>query len=185
MLEEILKQTEERMNKALSFLHEEFKTIRAGKVTPAVLEKVAVNYFGSPLPINQLATISAPEPRVLVIQPWDQSILKEIEKAILKANLGVTPQVDRGVIRLVFPPLTEERRREFVKTAKKMAEDCKVELRNHRREANESIKELKDQGKISEDDRDRYLEKIQKLLDKYIELVDTALEKKENSILEV
>lgn len=185
MLEEILKQTEERMNKALSFLQEEFKTIRAGKVTPAVLEKVTVSYFGSPLPINQLATISAPEPRVLLIQPWDQSILKEIEKAILKANLGVTPQVDRGIIRLVFPPLTEERRREFVKNAKKMADDCKVELRNHRREANDSIKELKDQGKISEDDRDRYLEKVQKLLDKYIELVDTALEKKESSILEV
>ncbi|MCR4428880.1 MAG: ribosome recycling factor [Caldiserica bacterium] len=173
------------MNKALSFLQEEFKTIRAGKVTPAVLEKITVNYFGSLLPINQLATISTPEPRVLVIQPWDQSILKEIEKAILKANLGVTPQVDRGIIRLVFPPLTEERRKEFVKAAKKMAEDCRVELRNHRREANESIKELKDQGKISEDDRDRYLEKVQKLLDKYIELVDLALEKKESSIMEV
>jgi ribosome recycling factor len=185
VLEEILKQTEERMNKALSFLQEEFKTIRAGKVTPAVLEKITVNYFGSLLPINQLATISTPEPRVLVIQPWDQSILKEIEKAILKANLGVTPQVDRGIIRLVFPPLTEERRKEFVKAAKKMAEDCRVELRNHRREANESIKELKDQGKISEDDRDRYLEKVQKLLDKYIELVDLALEKKESSIMEV
>lgn len=185
MLEEILKQTEERMSKALTFLQEEFKTIRAGKVSPAVLDKVTVSYFGSLLPVNQLATISTPEPRVLIIQPWDQSTLKEIEKAILKANLGVTPQVDRQVIRLVFPPLTEERRKELIKAAKKMAEDCKVELRNHRRDANEAIKELKELGKISEDDRDRYLEKVQKLLDKYIDLVDKALEKKESSIMEV
>lgn len=185
MLEEILKETEEKMNKALSYLQEEFKTIRAGKVSPAVLDKVSVSYYGSLLPVNQLATITSPEPRILIIQPWDSSTLKEIEKAILKANLGVTPQVDRQAIRLVFPPLTEERRKELIKTARKLAEDCKVELRNQRREANEVIKELKEQGKISEDERDRYLEKVQKLLDKYIELVETALEKKESSIMEV
>jgi ribosome recycling factor len=185
MLEDILKQTEEKMSKALAYLQEEFKTIRAGKVTPAVLEKVTVNYFGSALPVNQLATISAPEPRVLIVQPWDQSILKEVEKVILKANLGVTPQVDRQFIRLVFPPLTEERRKDLIKEVKRLSEDCRVELRNHRRSANDAIRELKEQGKISEDDRDRYLEKVQKLLDKYIELVDEVLEKKEKSIMEV
>jgi len=185
MLEEILKETEEKMNKALSYLQEEFKAIRAGKVSLSVLDRVTVNYYGSLLPVNQLATITSPEPRILIIQPWDSSTLKEIEKAILKANLGVTPQVDRQVIRLVFPPLTEERRKELIKAAKKLAEDCKIELRNQRRDANEVIKELKEQGKISEDERDRYLEKVQKLLDKYIELVESALEKKESSIMEV
>lgn len=185
ILEEILRQSEEKMGRALLALQEAFKTIRAGKVTPAVLERITVNYFGSPLPINQLATITSPEPRILIIQPWDQSILKDVEKAILKANLNVTPQVDRQVIRLVFPPLTEERRKELIKIVRKMTEDCKVELRNFRRLANEEIKELKEQGRISEDERIRYLEKVQKLLDRFIEQAEDLLAKKERSILEI
>lgn len=185
MLQEIIRLTEEKMIKSLAFLQKEFQSIRAGKASATFLEKVTVPYYGSSLPLNQIATISTPDPRTLLIQPWDQTIIKELEKAILKANLGVTPRVDGQVIRVVFPPLTEERRLELVKLAKKLGEDCRVELRNHRRSANEEIKELKEKNQVSEDERDHYMERIQRLLEKYIGQVDELIERKEKQIMEV
>ncbi len=185
MIEEILHQTEERMEKSIDALLREFHSIRAGKASPSFLEKVTVPYYGAPMALSQVATITSPEPRLLVIQPWEQSLVKEVEKAILKANLGVTPQSDGRVVRVAFPPLTQERRRELAKMAKKMAEDGKVELRTHRRVANEELKKLKDAGKISEDEQKNTLEKVQKLLDRYIEKVEDVLAKKEQQILEV
>ncbi|MEI6308043.1 MAG: ribosome recycling factor [bacterium] len=185
MIEEILHQTEERMEKSIGALLREFQTLRAGKATPSFLEKVTVPYYGAPMALSQIATITSPEPRLLVIQPWEQSLLKEVEKAILKANLGVTPQSDGRVVRVAFPPLTQERRRELAKMAKKMAEDSKVELRTHRRVANEELRKLEDASKISEDEQKNTLEKVQKLLDRHIEKVEDALAKKEQQILEV
>ncbi len=185
MLDEVMPLAEEKMAKSLSFLQKELQAIRAGRATPTFLEKVVVPYYDSSLPLNQIATISAPDPRTLLIQPWDQSISKEVERAILKANLGVTPRLDGQIIRVVFPPLTEERRIELVKLAKKLGEDCRVELRNHRRSANEEIKGLKEANRISEDERDRYIEKVQKLLEKYSSQVDELIERKEKQIMEV
>jgi ribosome recycling factor len=185
LLEQVLKEAEEKMKKSLVALQREYQSLRAGKANPSFLDKVAVNYYDSLMPLNQVATIASPEARLLTVAPWDASLLKDIEKAILKANLGVTPQSDGRVIRVAFPPLTEERRRELVKLAKKYAEEFRVELRNHRRLANEEIKELKEKGKTTEDERDRALERVQKLLEKYTTQIDETLSKKEQQIMEV
>lgn len=185
MLEQVLKEAEEKMKKSLAALQREYQSLRAGKANPSFLDKVTVNYYDSLMPLNQVATISSPEARLLTITPWDASLLKDIEKAILKANLGVTPQSDGRVIRVAFPPLTEERRRELVKLAKKYAEEFRVELRNHRRLANEEIKELKENGKTTEDERDWALERVQKLLEKYTTQIDETFSKKEQQIMEV
>jgi ribosome recycling factor len=185
LLEQVLKEAEEKMKKSLAALQREYQSLRAGKANPSFLDKVTVNYYDSLMPLNQVATISSPEARLLTITPWDASLLKDIEKAILKANLGVTPQSDGRVIRVAFPPLTEERRRELVKLAKKYAEEFRVELRNHRRLANEEIKELKENGKTTEDERDWALERVQKLLEKYTTQIDETFSKKEQQIMEV
>jgi ribosome recycling factor len=185
LLEQVLGEAEEKMKKSLAALQREYQSLRAGKANPSFLDKVSVNYYDSLMPLNQVATISSPEARLLTIAPWDPSLLKDIEKAILKANLGVTPQSDGRIIRVAFPPLTEERRRELVKLAKKYAEEFRVELRNHRRLANEEIKELKENGKTTEDERDWALEKVQKLLEKYTTQIDETLSKKEQQIMEV
>lgn len=185
MLEQVLKDAEEKMKKSLAALQREYQSLRAGKANPSFLDKVTVNYYDSVMPLNQVATISSPEARLLTITPWDTSLLKDIEKAILRANLGVTPQSDGRVIRVAFPPLTEERRKELVKLAKKYAEEFRVELRNHRRLANEEIKELKENGKTTEDERDRALEKVQKLLEKFTTQIDETFSKKEQQIMEV
>ncbi|MGB9660470.1 MAG: ribosome recycling factor [Moorellaceae bacterium] len=173
------------MQKAVEGLRRELAGIRAGRANPALLEKVQVNYYGTPTPINQLATISAPEPRLLVVQPWDRSLLGEMEKAILKSDLGLTPTSDGTVIRIVLPQLTEERRAELVKLAKKKAEEFRVIVRNIRREANDKLKAQEKSGDLSEDEARRAQDKVQKLTDKYIQAIDKALATKEEEIMEV
>jgi ribosome recycling factor len=185
MLEEISKTVRGKMDQAIVFLHKELSTIRTGRASPAVLDGVQVDYYGTPTPVNQLASVSVPESRLIVIQPWDPSALGEIEKSILRANLGLTPTNDGKIIRIVVPALTEERRKELVKVAKKMTEDCRVALRNVRRELNEHTRELEKKKEISEDDMHRTQGDIQKLTDSYIEKVSEVIQKKEKEILEI
>ncbi|MGI6126064.1 MAG: ribosome recycling factor [Planifilum sp.] len=185
MLENIKKQSAEKMEKAIQVLKKDLASLRAGRATPALLEKVTVSYYGSEMPVNQLASISAPEPRLLVIQPWDKSALTEIERAILKSELGLTPTNDGNVIRITIPALTEERRAELVKVVKKSGEDSKVAIRNIRRDANEEIKKLGKNGEISEDEVRRGQDEIQKLTDGYIQKVDEVIGAKEKEIMEV
>lgn len=185
MLENIKKQSAEKMEKAIQVLKKDLASLRAGRATPALLEKVTVSYYGSEMPVNQLASISAPEPRLLVIQPWDKSALTEIERAILKSELGLTPTNDGNVIRITIPALTEERRAELVKVVKKSGEDSKVAIRNIRRDANEEIKKLGKNGGISEDEVRRGQDEIQKLTDGYIQKVDEVIGAKEKEIMEV
>ncbi len=185
MLNEIYDYAKERMEKALKALENEFKKVRSGRASPAILEGIKVEYYGTQTPLNQLATITVPEARTIVIQPWDQSIIGEIEKAILKSDLGLNPTNDGKIIRVHVPPLTEERRQELVKHIKKMAEEAKIALRNIRRDANEMLKDLKKEKKISEDDQFRGQEQIQKLTDDYVKKVDMLFEKKEKEIMEV
>lgn len=185
MLENIKKQSAEKMEKAIQVLKKDLASLRAGRATPALLEKVTVSYYGSEMPVNQLASITAPEPRLLVIQPWDKSALSEIERAILKSELGLTPTNDGSLIRIAIPPLTEERRAELVKVVKKSGEDSKVAIRNIRRDANEEIKKLGKNGEISEDDVRRGQDEIQKLTDRYIRKVDEVITAKEKEIMEI
>ncbi len=176
---------EEKMNKRVDDLHEQFKTIRAGRANAAVLDKVAVEYYGAMTPIAQIGSISTPEPRMLVIQPWDQSILNEIEKAINKSEIGIAPQNDGKVIRLNFPPLTEERRKELVKTVKKYSEEGKVQVRNVRRDALDDFKKKQKASEITEDDYKGIEKDVQALTDKYIKEIDDITAAKEKEILEV
>ncbi|ADG82216.1 ribosome recycling factor [Thermincola potens] len=185
MVKDIINEAEDRMRKAVEALRKDLATLRTGRATPALLEKIQVDYYGVPTPINQMAKVSAPEPRLLVIQPWDKSVLGEIEKAIMKSDLGLTPNNDGTVIRLNIPQLTQERRAELVKICKKKAEDGRVAIRNIRRDANDQLKEFEKSGDISEDDNRRGQEEIQKLTDKYIKEVDQLLEHKEQEIMEV
>lgn len=173
------------MSKAIATLKKELASLRAGRATPAMLDKVVVDYYGTPTPVSQLANIVAPEPRMLQIQPWDKSALKEIERAIQQSDLGLTPSNDGTVIRIVVPPLTEERRKELVKVANKDGEEAKVAIRNIRRDANDEIKKLEKAGTISEDESRRHQETIQKTTDKYIAEVDKIVKEKEKDILEV
>lgn len=176
---------EEKMKKRVTGFESELKTIRAGRANAAVLDKVSVEYYGSMTPIAQVGSISVPEPRMLVIQPWDLSILKEIEKAILASDIGIAPQNDGKVIRLNFPPLTEERRKELVKQVKKYTEEAKVQVRNVRRDALEGFKDLKKKSEITEDDLKNAEKDIQKLTDKYIELIDSIYAEKEKEIISI
>ncbi|WP_277999023.1 ribosome recycling factor [Moorella sulfitireducens] len=185
MLEEILKEAESRMQKTVEGLRREMASIRAGRANPALLEKVTVNYYGTPTPINQLATVSAPEARLLVIQPWDRNILPDMEKAILKSDLGLTPASDGTVIRIVIPQLTEERRTELVKMVRKKAEEFRVLVRNVRREANDKLKAQEKNKTASEDEVKRAQEKVQKMTDNYIQAIDKLLANKEAEIMEV
>lgn len=178
-------EVEAKMEKRINGLIGEFKTIRAGRANASVLDKVAVDYYGSMTPVNQVGSISSPEPRMLVIQPWDGSILKDIEKAINKSDIGITPQNDGKVIRLTFPPLTEERRKELVKTVKKYAEEAKVQIRNIRRDALEMYKKQKKDGEITEDDLKTIEKDIQAMTDKYIKEIDTVTADKEKEITEI
>lgn len=184
-MQELLKNTEEKMNKTVGVLERDFKSIRAGRANASVLDRVNVEYYGVPTPINQMASISTPEPRVLVIQPYDASILKDIEKAILISDIGINPQNDGRIIRLSFPPLTEERRKEIVKDVKKSAEDNKVAIRNTRRDAIEKLKALKKNNTITEDDEQNGEKKIQNLTDKFCKEIDELAAIKEKEILEM
>ena len=176
---------EERMNKTISVLKENFSEVRAGRANPAILNKIMIDYYGVPTPINQVAGISVPEARLIVIQPWDASILKEIEKEILKADIGINPNNDGKVIRLMFPELNEERRKEIVKDIKKIAEESKVAIRSIRRDGIDEAKVMQKESLITEDDLRTAEDKIQKLTDKYTAEIDKLLENKEKEIMNI
>ena len=174
-----------RMDKALEHLAEEFGAVRAGRANAKVLDRITVEYYGSETPLNGVATISTPDARTLVIQPWDTSLLKEIQKSIQASELGINPQNDGKVIRLVFPQLTEERRKDLTKQVKKYAEDAKVAMRNIRRDGMDYIKKLKKNSEITEDDQKKAEKDLQDLLDKYIKKADEALAGKEKDLMSI
>ncbi|OWZ84262.1 ribosome recycling factor [Natranaerobius trueperi] len=181
-MDSIFKETEKKMEKALSSLKQELTSLRAGRANPSLLEGIMVDYYGMATPLNQLANISAPEPRLLVIQPYDKSAIQDIEKAIQMSDLGLTPNNDGEKVRLSIPQLTEERRKELVKLVKQKGEDSKVAVRNIRRESNDELKQLEKEKEISEDDSKRGQEKIQEITDNYIKKIDEALKAKEEEI---
>ena len=179
------KELEERMNKTISVLEENLAEVRAGRANPAILNKIKIDYYGVPTPINQVAGISVPEARMIMIQPWDASILKEIEKEILKSDIGINPNNDGKVIRLVFPELNEERRKELVKEIKKMGEESKIALRAIRRDGIDEAKAMEKENLISEDERRKAEEDIQKLTDKKTEEIDSKIAAKEKEIMSI
>ena len=182
---DILKDFEDKMNKTVDVVVSDFASVRAGRANAAVLDKIAVDYYGMPTPINQVGTISSPDPRSLMIQPWDKSILKEIEKAIQSSELGINPQNDGQVIRLAFPQLTEERRKELTKQVRKYAESGKVAVRNIRRDAMDKLKAAEKQNELTEDDRKLGEKDLQDLTDKICKKLDELCEKKEKELMAV
>jgi len=185
MAKQVLEQAKEKMNKTIAAFTRELSSIRAGRANASLLDRIMVDYYGAPTPINQLAGVSVPEARLLVITPYDKTILGEIEKAIMKSDIGITPTNDGSIIRLMIPALTEERRKDLVKQVKKEAEDAKIAVRNVRRDANDDLKKLEKAGEITEDDLRGYGEDIQKLTDEFIVKVDQVTKDKEKEILEV
>ncbi len=184
-MKEILAHAEDRMKKSIAALAEEFAAIRAGRANPAVLEKIRVDYYGAPTSISQLAAVSVSEARVLTIQPWDMTVCHAIEKAIQVSDIGINPQSDGKVIRLTFPQLTEERRRDLVKDISKMAEECKIAVRNIRRDGMDKLKAMKKTGELTEDDLKQAEKKTQDLTDKYCKEIDGIFEKKQKEIMEI
>lgn len=185
MISAVIKDAEERMHKGVDALRREYAAVRAGRANPSVLDKVMVEYYGAPTPINQLANISTPEPRMLVIQSWDKSVLPAIEKAIMKSDLGLNPSSDGTVIRLIIPQLTAQRRAELVKKVKKEAEEARVSVRNVRRDVNDKLKKMEKDHDASEDEIKRAQEDVQKMTDKMIKEIDHVMEVKESEITEV
>ncbi|MFO1445939.1 ribosome recycling factor [Bacillus sp. Bva_UNVM-123] len=185
MPKQVIANAKDRMTKAIQSYTRELAGIRAGRANASLLDRISVEYYGAPTPINQLAGVSVPEARLLVIQPYDKSILGEIEKAILKSDLGLTPSNDGNIIRLSIPQLTEERRKDLVKLVKKESEEAKIAIRNIRRDANDDLKKLEKNGEITEDDLRGYTEDIQKLTDEQITKIDSITKDKEKEILEV
>lgn len=185
MAKQVFEQAKEKMTKSLSAFTRELASIRAGRANASLLDRIQIDYYGAPTPINQMAGISVPEARLLVIQPYDKSVLGDIEKAIMKSDLGITPTNDGSVIRIMIPALTEERRKELVKQVGKEAEHAKVAVRNVRRDANDDLKKLEKNGEITEDDLRGYGDDIQKLTDEYIAKIDQVVKEKEKEILEV
>ncbi|MGG0669049.1 ribosome recycling factor [Sporosarcina koreensis] len=181
----IMDQTKDRMDKAIGSFSRQLASIRAGRANASLLDRISVLYYGAPTPLNQMAGISVPEARLMVIQPYDKTTLGDIEKAILKSDIGITPSNDGSVIRLAVPALTEERRKELVKEVKKEAEDSKVAIRNVRRDANEELKKLEKNGDITEDELRREGDEIQKLTDSFIVKIDELAKDKENEIMEI
>jgi len=184
MIDSIYEETRDKMGKALASLENDLKKVRTGRASLNIFDGIRVDYYGTPTPLNQMASLAVPESRLITIQPWDATVLKDIEKALLKSNLGLTPSNDGKIIRIAIPPLTEERRKEIVKQVHKMCEERKVAVRNARRDSNEMAKELKKDGDISEDDSFRAQDQIQKITDEFIKLIDEAYSKKEKEILE-
>ena len=184
-MDERLKVYEEKMTKSYDAMIREFTAIRAGRANPHVLDKLKVDYYGTPTPIQQVGNISVPEPRMLQIQPWEKSLIKAIEKAILTSDLGITPSNDGTVIRLVFPELTEERRKQLAKDVKKKGDEAKVAIRNIRRDANEAFKKMNKNNELTEDDQKDLETKVQKMTDKYIADIDKAIEEKTKEIMTV
>ncbi len=184
MIEETLQETRDRMEKTIDDLENELKRVRTGRASLSLLDGIRVDYYGTQTPLNQMASLSVPESRLMVIQPWDVSAIKEIEKAILKSDLGLTPSSDGKLIRISIPPLTEERRKELVKVVSKMVEEHKIALRNIRRDANELLKGFKKDGDIAEDDAFKAQDQVQKITDEYISKIDEIYKSKEKEILE-
>lgn len=185
MPKQVIEQTKDKMAKTIQVYSRELASIRAGRANASLLDKISVDYYGAPTPINQMAGISTPEARLITIQPYDKTILGDIEKAIMKSDLGITPTNDGSLIRIAIPALTEERRKELVKQVKKEAEEAKVNIRNVRRDGNDDLKKLEKAGEITEDDLRNYTEEIQKLTDSNIDKIDAITKDKEKEILEV
>lgn len=184
-MKEVQNKLQQQMDKTIEALKHEFSTIRAGRANAQMLDKIRVDYYGTPTPINQVGSISVPEPRTLMINPWDKSAMKEIEKAIRNSDLGFNPTNDGEVIRISVPALTEERRKELCKQAKKAAEEFKVRLRNERRDANDKLKKLEKDGEMTEDELKKAQDNVQKMTDKYVKEIDTLLDAKEKDIMAV
>jgi len=184
MIESIYHETRESMDKSIDSLKNEFKRVRTGRASPSLLDGIRVEYYGTMTPLNQMASLSAPESRLITIQPWDVSVIKDIEKAILKSDLGLTPSNDGKLIRISIPPLTEEGRKQLVKVIYKKSEEHRVAVRNIRRDSNDLLKGLKKESEISEDDAFRAQDQVQKITDKYIKLIDDVCKAKEKEILE-
>jgi ribosome recycling factor len=184
MIESIYQETRDSMKKTIDALKNEFKKVRTGRASLSILDDIRVDYYGVLTPLNQMASLSIPESRLIAIQPWDVSVIKDVEKAILKSDLGLTPSNDGKVIRISIPPLTEERRKQLVKTVYKKSEEHKVSIRNVRRDANDLLKSLKKDGEISEDDAFKGQDRIQEITDEYIKIVDDVCKEKEKEILE-
>lgn len=185
MIKDVISSAEVKMQKTLSVLSSDLSTMKAGRANPTMLDRIQVDYYGSPCPLTQVANVSAPEPRMLVITPWEKSLLKEIEKAILKSDLGINPSNDGSIIRLLVPELTEETRKNLVKNVRKAGEDAKVAIRAIRRDANEKIKSLKKDGHISEDEVKKAEETVQKKTDQYVKEIDSAIVVKEKEIMSI
>lgn len=185
MIDTIKEDLEEKMAKAVNAFKSDLSTIRTGKANPSLLEKVVVDYYGTPTPINQMANISAPEAKMLVVQPWDKSVISTIEKAIMKSDLGLNPSSDGNIIRLVIPQLTQETRKDLVKKVKKKSEEAKIGIRNIRRDGNEQLKSIEKSKEINEDEHKKAQDDVQKLTDKYIAEVEKILDNKENEIMEI
>jgi ribosome recycling factor len=185
MINDVIADARSRMQKAIEAVRHEFASLRTGRASPTLLEQIRVDYYGVATPITQVATVTVPEPRLLVIAPWDKKMVKDIEKAILKSELGLMPSSDGTHVRVPIPPLTQERRKELAKVAHKHAEEGRVAIRNVRREAKEMIEDLEEEGDVSEDESKRGLDELQKLTDKFIAEVDALLAAKEKEILEV
>ena len=185
MTKDVIKSAEDRLGKTLDGLKKDYGTLRAGRAAPSLLDKVMVDYYGTATPVNQIANVTVPEPRMIMIKPYDRNSLREIEKAIQKSDLGLTPNSDGTTIRLAIPQLTQERRKELVKVVGKKSEETKVAMRNIRRDTNETIKKMEKNKEITEDDRKEGQEKVQKLLDKYIKLADSTKAAKEKEVMEV
>jgi len=184
MIESIYDETRESMGKTVAALRNELKRVRTGRASLSILDGVKVDYYGTPTPLNQMSTLAVPESRLITIQPWDISVIKDIEKALLKSDLGLTPSNDGKIIRISIPALTEERRKELVKIVRKICEDYKVSVRNIRRDSNELLKSMKKDGEISEDDAFKAQDEVQKITDEQIKLIDECFKEKEKEILE-
>jgi ribosome recycling factor len=182
---EALVSIEPKMQRAVEAMERDFAGIRTGRASTALVERLMVDYYGTPTPINQVAGISVPDAHLIVIQPWDRSVLSAIERAITKSDIGLAPNVDGTVVRLSVPPLTEERRHELVKQVRRRTEDARVEVRNHRREAADQLKKALRDGSLSEDEERRELENLQRLTDRYVEAIDVRADRKEAEVLEV
>ncbi|HEY7463945.1 MAG TPA: ribosome recycling factor [Candidatus Limnocylindria bacterium] len=185
MTHEALSAAEPKMQRAVEAMERDFAAIRTGRASTALVERIMVEYYGTPTPLQQIAGISAPDPHLIVIQPWDRSVLSAIEKAITRSDIGLVPNVDGTVVRLNVPPLTEERRKEMVKQVRRRAEEARVEVRNHRRDAADQLKKALRDGDLSEDEERRELENLQRLTDRHVEAVDARAERKEAEVMEV
>ncbi len=184
-MDELFKELERKMDNAIEVLKKEFQKVRTGRANPAILDNVTVDYYGTPTPINQVGNVSVPDPQMIMVSPWEKKMLSEIEKAIQKADLGLTPQNDGNIIRLPIPPLTEERRKEMVKQIKKIGENAKIPIRNVRREGNEKLKKMEKNKDISQDEQKQRIDEIQLITDSHVATVDELMAEKEKELMEV